>query len=275
MEYLNGVEHLLIENLPQGWQAKYKEFLVAGHPLSKDLPLMNPFHVALIVTGYILSVVVGKSIMKNRKPLSLKAFSLMHNAFLTLLSLYMSVEAARQAYLSNFSLFGNAVVEGDAGIPMVRVLWIFYFSKIFEFIDTWIMIMKKNDRQITFLHLYHHTTIFVVWYIVTKFAPGGDSYFSATQNSAVHVVMYSYYFMSTLAIQVPYKKYITQIQMFQFAVNLLQAIYLHFFPSKYPLFLAQILFVYMISLLILFMNYYFKEQARLRELRKQQTKKIS
>jgi hypothetical protein len=93
------------------------------------------------------------------------------------------------------------------------------------------------------------------------------------------VIMYSYYFMASLGIQVPYKKYITQIQMFQFFVNLLQAVYIVVFPSKYPVFLAQLLFVYMITLLILFMNFYMGEQKRQKQLRTQQqqekTKKSS
>lgn len=31
----------------------------------------------------------------------------------------------------------------------------------YEFTDTFIMVLKRNDRQITFLHLYHHATIFM------------------------------------------------------------------------------------------------------------------
>lgn len=37
------------------------------------------------------------------------------------------------------------------------------------------MILKKNDRQISFLHIYHHATIFDIWWMVLFFAPGGDS----------------------------------------------------------------------------------------------------
>ena len=35
----------------------------------------------------------------------------------------------------------------------------------YEFVDTLIMILKKNERQISFLHVYHHaTTFFPCWY---------------------------------------------------------------------------------------------------------------
>ena len=36
------------------------------------------------------------------------------------------------------------------------------------------MVLKKNDRQISFLHIYHHTTIFAIWWLVTYMAPGGE-----------------------------------------------------------------------------------------------------
>ena len=66
---------------------------------------------------------------------------------------------------------------------MAKYVWLFYVSKIFEFTDTIIMVLKKNDRQITFLHVYHHFSIFMIWWLVTFVAPNGESYFSAALNS--------------------------------------------------------------------------------------------
>lgn len=37
------------------------------------------------------------------------------------------------------------------------------------------MILKKNYRQVSFLHVYHHLSIFPIWWLVTLMAPGGDS----------------------------------------------------------------------------------------------------
>lgn len=38
-----------------------------------------------------------------------------------------------------------------------------------------IMIFKNNYHQVSFLHVYHHLSIFPIWWIVTTMAPGGDS----------------------------------------------------------------------------------------------------
>jgi len=208
--------------------------------------------------------------MKNRKRFELKTFSLLHNGFLVCLSLYMGIETARQAYINGFSLFGNGIDDSEKGAPLAHAMWIFFISKPLEFIDTFIMVLKKNDRQISFLHMYHHVSIFIVWWCVLYYGPGGDGYFSACQNSFIHVIMYSYYFFTSLGIQVPWKSYVTVAQMTQFLLNIVQAVYSMLFPSKYPTFLAYVLFFYMVTLLVLFGNYFRQEKKRQRLEREKQ-----
>jgi len=262
MEFLNATEHAIKGALPPSILQQYELALSHQNTLSKDFPLMNPFHVILITLAYIVSIFVGRSIMQNRQRFELKTFSLLHNAVLILLSLYMCVETLRQAMILEYSIFGNGAEPVPKAMPLARVLWVFYFSKILEFVDTWIMILNKNDRQISFLHVYHHSTIFIIWWAVIFYAPGGETYFSAAQNSGVHVLMYTYYFLTTLGVSVPYKRYITQIQMLQFALNLVQSLYCitHDTPY-YPKFLGYLLFFYMLTLLALFYNFYRKNLA--------------
>jgi len=266
MEFVDTLEQTIRTSLPPNVNHQIDAALKDQHPLSKGFPLMNPFHVLLISSAYLISIPIGRAIMKNRKPLELKTFSLLHNGFLILLSLYMCVETIRQAVALNYSVFGNAAGTSPKDAALAQVLWIFFFSKIIEFVDTWIMVLKKNDRQISFLHVYHHGTIFIIWWAVIYYAPGGESYFSAAQNSFVHVLMYTYYFMATLKISVPYKPYITQIQMTQFILNFVQATFMVLKQTPgYPIFLGWILFIYMLTLLALFYNFYRKNFGAKRE----------
>jgi hypothetical protein len=63
-------------------------------------------------------------------------------------------------------------------------------TQVYEFVDTMIMIMKKNNHQISFLHVYHHaTTFFPAWWLNIMFSPGGDAYFCCAVNSFIHVLM--------------------------------------------------------------------------------------
>lgn len=45
---------------------------------------------------------------------------------------------------------------------MTRVLHIFYLSKVLDFADTVFIVVRRKWRQLSFLHLYHHTSIFLV-----------------------------------------------------------------------------------------------------------------
>jgi fatty acid elongase 3 len=86
--------------------------------------------------------------MKERKAYSLKFFSQVHNVILTLLSAAMFGGAAYGAYLKYNSqgFYAGLLCEQESD-PMHGILWywsyIFYLSKYYEFIDTYLLILKK------------------------------------------------------------------------------------------------------------------------------------
>jgi elongation of very long chain fatty acids protein 4 len=234
------------------------------HPMSKKLPLMNATNVAFASVLYLIVIAllypIGQIIGKR----TIKAFSTLHNLFLFLLSLYMWGGILVTAAANGFTLWNNAVGTGDNSWRMAKLIWIFYVSKLPEFIDTIIMMLKHNYRQVSFLHLYHHGTIFVIWFLVTLEGPGGDAYFSAMLNSGVHVVMYGYYFGTAVFAQGPIRRFLNSIkffitygQMAQFATNCVQSAYLLLVVKEaaYPKHLIQLLLVYMFTLLGLFGNF--------------------
>jgi len=223
--------------------------------------MMNPFDVLLVCLSYLLVVFVGRIIMSRLPPLDglpLKVIQIVHNLFLVILSAYMVAEAVNQAFVrNNYTVFGNSQQNTAQGAGMARIVWIFYASKVVEFIDTFIMVLKKSDRQITFLHLYHHTTIYMIWWAVAAFGPGGDAYYCVILNSFVHVIMYAYYLSTSCNVPLSFiKPYITQMQMMQFLLMMCNATYNLLFPAKYPYYLYVLLEVYMVTLLGLFLNFY-------------------
>ncbi|KAG0229892.1 hypothetical protein BGW42_001293 [Actinomortierella wolfii] len=241
-----------------------RNFLTAVEsPLARELPLMNPFHVLLLVLGYFGAIIVGMQIMKHLPRFEVKTFSLFHNFCMVSLSAYMAVGILYQAFLAKYSLFENLADHTLAGLPMAKMIWLFYFSKILEFIDTMIMVVKKNNRQISFLHVYHHSSIFAIWWLVTFVAPNGEAYFSAFLNSFIHVIMYGYYFLSALGIkQVAFvKPFITSGQLTQFCLMMGQSMW-DMYAMKilgrpgYPFFITALLFFYMWTMIGLFMNFY-------------------
>ena len=59
-------------------------------------------------------------------------------------------------------------------LQIVAVNWWYYFSKLVEFMDTFFFILRKKNNQISFLHVYHHATMPIVWWIGVKWAAGGS-----------------------------------------------------------------------------------------------------
>jgi len=231
---------------------------------------MNPVHTLIIIAAYLVIVFGLVRLMEKREAFKLREFAIFHNAQLCLLSLYMVVCIVKEACARGYSVFGNSVDSTAQGNEMARMIWIFYVSKILEFIDTIIMALKKNNRQISFLHVYHHTSIFFIWWVICYYAPGGDSYFSAALNSFIHVLMYGYYLWATISPKLEdgvkprpshpsyWKEWITRSQMIQFCIMLLQSVLDLWVtvPAKYPRFCVWILFYYMMTMLALFGNFY-------------------
>lgn len=54
-----------------------------------------------------------------------------------------------------------------------NALWFYYISKAIELLDTVFMILRKRNNQITFLHVFHHSSMLLLWWIVLTWGPVG------------------------------------------------------------------------------------------------------
>lgn len=138
---------------------------------------------------------------------------LVHNAALCVYSGWSFIETAK--ILSQYSiayLFSDNVAVLLTSDRYKQLLYYFYLSKYWEFIDTWIHFIK--GREPSFLQVFHHTgavlmigtgiyhEVACVWLFVTF-------------NSFVHTLMYGYYALSCMKIKVPYKHLLTTVQIAQ------------------------------------------------------------
>lgn len=60
------------------------------------------------------------------------------------------------------------------------------------------IILKKNQRQLSFLHIYHHAGMILCSFAGIFFVPNGTSVWLPMINSPIHAIMYSYYLLTTL-----------------------------------------------------------------------------
>ena len=199
-------------------------------------PLVSLDDAATVVLVYIAATFFGSRFMRGRQPSSgpaLRYSMIMYNAFQVVLCAYMAGETARQFWLLNYRPICNNALVLLPGKPfettgMSDIMWIFYLSKVLDFCDTAFIVLRKKDRQLSFLHVFHHTSIFLVYYLQVAVAYNGDGYLSIVLNSVVHLMMYSYYGLIAAfpGYSPPWKHWVTKLQMGQFCCMISQAGYM-------------------------------------------------
>jgi len=133
--------------------------------------------------------------------------------------------------------------------------WVFvhFLSKYLDFADTFFMIARKSYRQISFLQVFHHATISIVWpYLLYRGWGSGTASYGAFINSVTHVIMYSHYLATSFGINNPFKRYITAFQLAQFASCIIHSFIVIAFESNLPVQLAYMQTCYHIIMLYLF-----------------------
>ena len=134
------------------------------------------------------------------------------------------------AYKIAFPLEGRVWGIGQLDSPTIRhAVFLHYLCKYVDFLDTVIIVLRKKTDQLSFLHLYHHATVGLVWgWVINTWPTGGSAAYTygAWINSCIHVIMYAYYGIAALRIPVPkpVKKAVTTCQLVQFASCILHAI---------------------------------------------------
>lgn len=93
-----------------------------------------------------------------------------------------------------------------------------------EFLDTIFFVLRKRNRQVSFLHVYHHSVTMYFSWLFLKYTPSEQGAIVGLINSLVHVVMYTYYMIAAMgpAYQkyIWWKKYMTVIQLVsQFSIS--------------------------------------------------------
>ncbi|XP_070199142.1 very long chain fatty acid elongase 1-like isoform X2 [Littorina saxatilis] len=249
----------------------YNHYMLHGSDQrTKDWLLIgSPWPTVTLVILYLLAVQYGQRVMAHRTPFDLKGVMVVYNVCLVLLSVYMVYELLISSWFSaGFNMHCALVDTSNNAISLrfASVVWWYYFSKLIEFADTMFFVLRKKNSQITYLHLYHHSSMPLLWWMGTRFAPGGEAFFCATLNSGVHVVMYMYYLLSAMGPRIqPYlwwKKYLTIMQLGQFVLVLARVTYTVFTGCQFPRLFQKILMVYMYTLIAFFSNFFYHAYHR-------------
>ena len=210
--------------------------------------------------AYLAVVHFGNRAMAARKPFSCKGAMISYNFYQVVFNTWVVGGFLRE--MTGFGgvaapkFWGNRPDQSPAGFEVSFFIWMHYINKYSELLDTVFMMLRKKTQQMSFLHVYHHTLLIWSWALVTQVSPGGDCYFGACVNSFVHILMYAYYLMAALKIPCPWKRYLTQFQMFQFCACAAQSLWVVVWGDNAPKILAYAQLFVMLNMLYLFNQFY-------------------
>ncbi|KAI5713314.1 hypothetical protein M8J75_015367 [Diaphorina citri] len=213
---------------------------------------------------------IGPKYMKDRKPMNIKYIILAYNLFQTVYNAWIVSKVFTTDNAIPYLINHSCKPLPQAGNPLFKVLmeaaWYYLISKITDLLDTVFFVLRKKQSHISFLHVYHHSNmVFWVWAYI-KFIKGEQGVIIGIVNSFVHVVMYSYYFLAALGPHMQkhlwWKKYITRLQLIQFAIILSYAVALLVNDCPLPKALNWIMAFQSTVFSLLFANFYYKAYVR-------------
>lgn len=233
---------------------KYQSVSVASDV--SDISLV--WEVCPAIVGYLLMIFLGRYIMANRKPFEAKEAMIVYNIYITLLSAFMGIGFFMGTIASGWNIFTMPVQQGPAGRFIGFLMWMNYNSKFVEFFDTFWMVIRKKDKQISFLHVWHHMVMAPVMWEGVHYFPGGTSAFGPMINSFIHTVMYSYYLLAGLGVRVPraLKQTITSMQLTQFVLIAAHSLFHATHPTYWPSLLTWTQMVLMVNMLFMFSSFF-------------------
>uniref|UniRef100_A0AAG5DP34 Elongation of very long chain fatty acids protein n=1 Tax=Anopheles atroparvus TaxID=41427 RepID=A0AAG5DP34_ANOAO len=241
----------------------YEWTLTLADPRTKGWPMVDsPMPTFVCVCIYLFVVWIGPKIMRDRKPFELKTILVPYNLAIALLNLYICVQLFVGSTMLQYSYICEPYRHSfdPAELRIVDAVWWYYFSKVLEFSDTFFFILRKKDNQLTFLHVYHHSTMFSFWWIGVKWVPSGSTFLPAMVNSFIHVLMYTYYALAALGLHMNrylwWKKHLTILQLIQFTILMIISLTDIITGCEFPLWMLYTLIGYMLSFIVLFGNFY-------------------
>lgn len=133
-----------------------------GDPRVTKYPFMDggPWKVLASVFVYLYIVkFAGPQLMKNRKPFDLKTAILIYNIMLVSINAFFVYNGL---LLTNYGLDSWKCERVDknshsqADLFKIFLGWMFLMTKFVDFCDTFFFVLRKRDRQLSGLHIFHH-----------------------------------------------------------------------------------------------------------------------
>lgn len=233
-------------------------------PRTKDWPLIgNPLFPLVVCGGYLWFVYgLGPKLMKTRDALDLRWAIRLHNLFMVVSNAYFFCAFLSNSYLANYNFWCQGMMYATDlnSLRIVSLGWWYLLVRSLDLLDTVFFVLRKKFSHVTFQHVSHHFCCIFFGHIWLSLGMDGQSLFGLSVNSAVHVIMYMYYFLASFGSHMkPYlwwKKYLTVIQIYQHFAVIGHGLIPLFYNCGYPKFFIYLALPQGLLGLVLFLNFY-------------------
>jgi fatty acid elongase 3 len=175
--------------------------------------------------GYLAVIWCLHQFMKPRQKMELRTLSIIHNFNMFAISLVLflgqlyglikiGLDAGSVHDFAEALLCDNKAKYVSRG-TLYFWIYLFYLSKFYELVDTVIIVLRKG--QLRFVHIYHHWITMLLCFVCLE-CRLPVQFIATLLNALVHVPMYYYYMMSSMKIEVWWKRYLTMMQIIQFVI---------------------------------------------------------
>ncbi|XP_026282366.1 elongation of very long chain fatty acids protein AAEL008004 [Frankliniella occidentalis] len=224
--------------------------------MSDPIPMLS----ILVVYNY-LAQKLGPALMANRKPFRLRSTLVVYNTLQVVASCYLFYQGGRLGWLRDYSWRCQPVDYGTSprALEIAAACYLYFLAKLTELLDTAFFVLRKKERQLSFLHLYHHTVMPIVSWGCVKYMPGGHGTFIGFVNCFVHIVMYTYYLLASLGYtNLWWKRHVTRLQLIQFCATFIHSAQLCFYDCGFPRFTLVLTLPNSVYFYYLFKDFYQK-----------------
>lgn len=247
----------LLDNMEQHWDPRTRHY---GF-------ILSPWFVFPLIIVYVYFVrFSGPRWMKNRDPFPITNLVRVYNVGMVVLNAIFLYQLLSLTYLpgGGYSLWCQGVTgRSDGAMAAIYASgWWYLLVRYADFLDTVFFVLRKKFNQVSHLHVIHHVlVVFNAWFWA-MFAPEGQPALGLCINTFVHVIMYSYYFLSTFGPEVRkylwWKRYLTQLQIVQFIVFIVHMSIPLFVDCGFPNMLAPFAIAQAAFVLGMFINFYYQ-----------------
>lgn len=181
--------------------------------------LSNPFKPLAILAVYLYFVLnFGPKFMEKRNPMKLDNIIKCYNLVQVAICSYITIIGYYHSFGQGYSIICQPVDYSNNyhAVQLTKMAHCYFLTKVVDLLDTVFFVLKKKQSHVSFLHVYHHAGMVLLAWIGMKYFAGGQSVFMGVINSFIHVIMYLYYFLTSIDNKYKqsfWKKYITQLQM--------------------------------------------------------------